>query len=46
MGVGGGLRLRLLKNSYLRLDWAKRIGDDAASGAGPATFYLTLQWEM
>ncbi len=46
MGVGGGLRLRLLKKIFLRLDWAEHIGDRPTSGSGPSTFYFTFQSEI
>jgi len=45
-GIGGGLRIYLFDKIYLRLDWAKRLGDRPASGSGPSTFYLRLQSEI
>ncbi|MFH1877159.1 MAG: ShlB/FhaC/HecB family hemolysin secretion/activation protein [Candidatus Omnitrophota bacterium] len=44
--VGGGLRMRFIKNSYLRLDWAKHIGDEPVSGVGASTFHCTFQMEL
>lgn len=46
LGIGGGLRLRVIKGSYLRLDWAKVLLDEPASGAGPSTFYFSFQYEL
>ncbi len=45
-GIGGGFRLHLNNNFYLRLDWAKDIGDDPVGGSGPSTFYFTFQSEI
>jgi len=46
MGIGGGLRMNFNNNFNLRLEWAKRLGDDPQSGSGPSTFYFTLQCEV
>ncbi|MCM8830946.1 MAG: BamA/TamA family outer membrane protein, partial [Candidatus Omnitrophica bacterium] len=46
LGIGGGLRLRIIKNSYMRLDWAKSLLDEPTSGAGPSNFYFSFQWEL
>ncbi|MFH1692218.1 MAG: POTRA domain-containing protein [Candidatus Omnitrophota bacterium] len=43
--VGGGLRLRVVKNFYLRLDWAQRLGDRPTPGSGPSSFHITFQYE-
>ena len=45
-GVGGGLRIRLFNMSYIRLDWAKSIGDSPTPGSGPSNFYVTFQSEI
>lgn len=44
--VGGGLRLRVVDNFYLRLDWAQRVGDRPTSDSGPSTFHITFQYEV
>ena len=46
MGIGGGIRVNLNRNLFLKLDWAKDIGDEPSSGSGPSTFYLTFQSEI
>ncbi|MEW5759011.1 MAG: ShlB/FhaC/HecB family hemolysin secretion/activation protein [Candidatus Omnitrophota bacterium] len=46
MGVGGGLRMYFNRNIYLKLDWAKHVGDDPTAGNGPSTFHLTFQSEI
>lgn len=43
--VGGGLRVRLVKGFYLRLDWAQRVGDRPTPDSGPSTFHITFQYE-
>lgn len=43
--VGGGLRVRLIKNFYLRLDWAERVGDRPTPNSGPSAFHITFQYE-
>ncbi len=45
VGIGGGFRIRMFK-SFLKLDWAKRLGDRQTGGSGPSTFYLTFQSEI
>jgi len=44
-GIGGGLRFYFNRNLYLRIDWAKDIGDRPTPGTGPSTFYISLQTE-
>ena len=44
--LGGGLRVNLFRNIYVRLEWAGRIGERASSGAGPSVFHLTVQSEI
>lgn len=46
MGIGGGIRVRAYNAIFLKLEWAKALGDDPASGSGPSTFYMTLQSEI
>ena len=46
MGLGGGLRVRLYGKAFLKLEWAKAVGDSPISGAGPSTFYFTFQGEI
>ncbi|MFA5146941.1 MAG: POTRA domain-containing protein [Candidatus Omnitrophota bacterium] len=43
MGAGGGLRVNFKRNLSMRFEWAGALGDDPTSGAGPSTFYLTVQ---
>ncbi len=43
--VGGGLRVRVVKNLYLRLDWAQRLGDRPTPDSGSSTFHITFQYE-
>ena len=44
-GAGGGIRLHF-KPVFLRLEWAKAVGDKQTSGSGPSTFYFTFQSEI
>jgi hemolysin activation/secretion protein len=46
MGIGGGLRLHLTDHIYLRLDWARDIGEKPTAGSGNSTFSLTLQCQI
>lgn len=46
LGVGAGFRIRVYNNVFLRLEWAKHLGDEPAGGAGQATFRFALQTEM
>ncbi|MFH1848539.1 MAG: ShlB/FhaC/HecB family hemolysin secretion/activation protein, partial [Candidatus Omnitrophota bacterium] len=45
MGIGGGLKVQIGRNLYLRLDWAQRIGDRPTPGSGPSTFHMMFQFE-
>jgi hemolysin activation/secretion protein len=45
-GIGGGLRIHLGKNFYLRLEWAMPVGNRPTGNSGPSTFHLTFQSEM
>jgi len=45
-GVGAGLRMRVVKSTYLRLDWALAIGEEPVVGSGPSTFYFTFQSDI
>ncbi|MFA5119200.1 MAG: POTRA domain-containing protein [Candidatus Omnitrophota bacterium] len=46
MGAGAGIRFQFNKNLFLRLDWAKRLGQKPSSGQGPSNFYITCQLEI
>ena len=46
MGAGAGLRFQINKYFFLRMDWAKRLGDRPTQGQGPSTFYITAQCEI
>jgi hemolysin activation/secretion protein len=46
MGAGAGIRFQFNGNFFLRLDWAKRLGDRPAPGQGPSNFYITAQCEI
>jgi hemolysin activation/secretion protein len=46
MGVGGGFRIHLGNNLYLRLEWAQAIGDRPTGGSGPANFHFGVQSEV
>ena len=45
-GIGCGLKIQLKRNLFLRLEWAKRIGDRPVARTGPSTFHITLQTEI
>ena len=44
-GLGAGFRFNLGK-AYLRLDFAKHVGDKPTGGSGASTFYLQFQSEF
>ena len=44
-GAGGGVRIHLANNFFIRLEWAKAFGNEAQGGNGPSTFYMMLQSE-
>jgi hemolysin activation/secretion protein len=46
MGAGAGIRFQFNQNLFLRLDWAKRLGEKPSSGQGPSNFYITCQLEI
>ena len=46
IGVGGGVRVRLYKNVYARLEWAQNIGADPTQGSGPSNFHFSIQTEI
>jgi hemolysin activation/secretion protein len=46
IGVGGGLRFQFSKNFFLRLDWAKRVGNKPTLGQGPSTLHIACQLEI
>ena len=46
-GIGGGVRISVIKNIFARLEWAKAIGHTKpSSGNGPSTFYFSIQAEI
>ncbi len=45
-GAGAGLRFQFNRNFYLRLDWAKSLGDEPTQGQGESSLYLTCQAEF
>ena len=46
-GIGGGLRISVIKGVFARLEWAQAIGrNKPASGNGPSTFYFSIQSEI
>jgi hemolysin activation/secretion protein len=46
MGIGGGLRVQINRNLFLRLDWAERVGDRPSQGQGPSNFNISFQGEI
>lgn len=44
-GAGGGLRIHIASNLFLRLEWAKAFGNEPQGGNGPSTFYMLMQSE-
>jgi hemolysin activation/secretion protein len=46
MGLGGGLRVQINRNLFLRLDWAERVGDRPTQGQGPSNFNISFQGEI
>ncbi len=46
MGLGGGLRVQINKNLFLRLEWAERVGDRPGQGQGPSNFNIAFQGEI
>ena len=44
-GAGGGMRIHFGNNFFIRLEWAKAIGNAPQGGNGPSTFYLMMQTE-
>jgi hypothetical protein len=45
MGIGGGFRVRLYDNVFVRCEWAGHVGDDPVHGDGPSTFRFAFQTE-
>lgn len=45
-GIGGGFRIHLDRNYYVRLEWATRIGNRPSATSGTSTFHLTFQSEF
>lgn len=46
MGLGGGLRVQINKNLFLRLEWAERVGDRPTQGQAPSNFHISFQGEI
>ncbi|MDD5449970.1 MAG: ShlB/FhaC/HecB family hemolysin secretion/activation protein [Candidatus Omnitrophica bacterium] len=46
MGLGGGFRISVGRNVYVRLDWAGHVGDRPAAGMGPSNFHASFQFEI
>jgi hemolysin activation/secretion protein len=46
MGLGGGLRVQINSNLFLRLEWAERVGDRPGQGRGPSNFHIAFQCEI
>ena len=44
-GAGGGLRIQIASNFFIRLEWAKAFCNDPSGGNGPSTFYMMMQSE-
>ncbi|OGX14519.1 MAG: hypothetical protein A2351_01455 [Omnitrophica bacterium RIFOXYB12_FULL_50_7] len=44
-GAGGGLRIHIANNFFIRLEWAKAFGNEPQGGNGPSTFYMMMQTE-
>jgi hemolysin activation/secretion protein len=45
VGAGGGLRVHIANNFFIRLEWAKAFGNAPQGGNGPSTFYMMMQSE-
>ena len=46
MGLGGGLRIQINRNLYIRLEWAERTGDRPSIGNAPSNFHIVVQGEI
>jgi hemolysin activation/secretion protein len=46
MSLGGGLRVQINKNLFLRLEWAERVGDRPGQGQGASNFHIAFQGEV
>ena len=46
MGLGGGLRVQINSNLFLRIEWAERVGDRPTQGQGPSNFHIAFQGEI
>lgn len=42
-GTGAGVRVRVRNNAYLKMEWAKPVGDKPIHGTGPSTFDMSFQ---
>ncbi len=46
-GIGGGLKISIIKHVSAKVEWAKAVGyDKPISGSGPSTFYFSVQSEF
>jgi hemolysin activation/secretion protein len=45
-GAGGGFRIHFNNNMYVKLDWAKHIGDRQTQGMSESTFHMSIQFEL
>ncbi|MCX5666950.1 MAG: hypothetical protein NTY34_01370 [Candidatus Omnitrophica bacterium] len=46
MGLGGGLKVQINKNLFLKLEWAERVGDRPSQGQGTSNFHIAFQGEI
>ena len=46
VGAGGGIRFHIERNLFIKLDWAKAVGDRPQAGNGPSTFDVMFQLEI
>lgn len=46
MGLGGGLKVQINRNLFLRIEWAERVGDRPTQGQGPSNFHISFQGEI
>jgi hemolysin activation/secretion protein len=44
--LGGGVKIRLKKNFFLRLEWAQPVGNRPTPGSGPSTFHISFQTDI
>ena len=46
MGLGGGLKVQINRNLFLRVEWAERVGDRPTQGQAPSNFHISFQGEI